>query len=208
MLPNLRVHYNPERLEIKVPPLEERIEIVCFNQINGNKKIALNLDLGKQSSCQIIVLVKLSQGGFFELITSQNHLHSKATSNLLCKALVEAGEFVYRGRITIPKTGNFAHAYQRNENLLLSGESRVLSEPSLEILAKDVYCTHGAATSSLDSGQLYYLETRGITLSQAERLLSFGFLLSGLDRLLVDFAFRPAQLKKLQAEIKNYFFKE
>jgi Fe-S cluster assembly protein SufD len=53
----------------------------------------------------------------------------------------------------------------------------------LEIYADDVKCAHGATISQLDDTALYYLQSRGISPSQARMMLSFGFvneLLSGL----------------------------
>jgi len=204
---NLAVHFNPEALKVELLPGENRTEIVCFNLEKVTKKINLEVTLTKKSRCRIIVLVKVSANSSLELITLQNHIQSEATSDLLCKALVDEGEFIYRGGVFISKSGHLTHAYQRNENLLTSNEAKVVSEPSLEILANDVYCTHGAASSPINIEQLYYLQTRGLSRIAAEAFLEKGFLLSGLDRLLIDSEFNSHELDKLQKEISHFFFK-
>jgi len=203
----VNIHYNPTKLILGIAKNENQIEVVCFKHTKTTKKISLEFNLAEKSRCRIIVLAKVSGGGSLELITSQNHSQSEATSDLLCKALVADGEFIYRGGVYIAKSGNLTHAYQRNENLLLSSEARVVSEPSLEILANDVYCTHGAATSPLDDEQLYYLQTRGLSHLEAANLLERGFLLSGLDRLLIDSELVSGELDKLQGEVNRFFFK-
>jgi len=203
----IKLHYNPTKLTLEIAENENRTEIICINLSGITKKVYLETNLAEKSHCRIIVLVKISKQSSLELITSQNHLERKATSELLCKAIVGEGEFIYRGKVFIAKTGDLTHAYQRNENLLLSEQTEVISEPSLEILANNVYCTHAAASSPLDKQQLYYLETRGMNYDQAAKLLSRGFLLSGIDQLLIDPQFSPRDLNKLQTTIKQFFFK-
>jgi Fe-S cluster assembly scaffold protein SufB len=203
----IKLHYNPTKLALEIAENENRTEIICFNLVSVTKKVHLEINLAKRSSCRIIVLVKVSRQSSLELITSQNHFQRGATSNLLCKALVGEGEFIYRGRVFIAKAGDLTHAYQRNENLLLSEQAQIISEPSLEILANNVYCTHAAASGPLDKEQLYYLQTRGMSYLQAKELLSRGFLLSGIDQLLINPEFNPSDLDKLQTTIKQFFFK-
>jgi Fe-S cluster assembly protein SufD len=47
--------------------------------------------------------------------------------------------------------------------------------PGLEILANEVKCSHGATTSKIDEQELFYLLSRGIPRSVAERLIVLGF---------------------------------
>ena len=55
--------------------------------------------------------------------------------------------------------------------------------PGLEILANDVRCTHGATLSQVDREQLFYLMARGLSRSEAERLIVRGFFQDVLDRI-------------------------
>ena len=48
--------------------------------------------------------------------------------------------------------------------------------PKLEIGANDVRCTHGATMGQVDQDQLFYLSSRGLERSEAERLIVEGFL--------------------------------
>jgi Fe-S cluster assembly protein SufD len=58
---------------------------------------------------------------------------------------------------------------------VLSPEARADSIPGLEILADDVRCTHGATVGRIDEDQVFYLLSRGIPYSEAERLIVEGF---------------------------------
>ena len=65
--------------------------------------------------------------------------------------------------------------YQANRNLVLSDQARADSIPGLEILADDVRCTHGATVGRLEAEPVFYLRSRGIPKTDAERLVVEGF---------------------------------
>ena len=97
-------------------------------------------------------------------------------SDLLVKGVFfDDSKFIYEGLIKIDKKAQKSNAYQKNQNLVMSGEVFIDSRPYLEILANDVRCTHGSTTGKLDEEQLYYLQSRGIDYNKAEKLLIEGF---------------------------------
>lgn len=53
-------------------------------------------------------------------------------------------------------------AAQLCRTLLVSDKARVTVMPSMEIIANDVTCTHGATITDLEDEELFYLMTRGI----------------------------------------------
>jgi len=113
----------------------------------------------------------------FQLKTKQYHIGPHSKSNLLIKGVFsDRSKFFYQGLIRIEKTAQGSHAYQKNQNLILSDQSFVDSKPELEILANDVFCTHGVTTGRLNKEQIYYLQTRGLKKTEAEKLLVDGFL--------------------------------
>jgi Fe-S cluster assembly protein SufD len=72
--------------------------------------------------------------------------------------------------------------------------------PGLEILADNVRCTHGATSGQIDEDELFYLRTRGIPTSLAQRLIVSGFLNEVIRRL--D---HPAIAAHLQESIEEKF---
>ncbi|MFT5474324.1 MAG: Fe-S cluster assembly protein SufD, partial [Kiritimatiellia bacterium] len=66
-------------------------------------------------------------------------------------------------------------AIQLNRNLLLSRRAHVDTKPQLEISNDDVKCTHGATIGQLDQDELFYLESRGISPTEAVAMLSRAF---------------------------------
>jgi Fe-S cluster assembly protein SufD len=111
-----------------------------------------------------------------DLDTQQNHLAPNTNSDLLYKgALSGSSRAVWQGMIYVAPGAQQTDGYQANRNLILSESARADSIPGLEILADDVRCTHGATIGKIDPDLLFYLRTRGISESVAERLIVEGF---------------------------------
>jgi Fe-S cluster assembly protein SufD len=108
--------------------------------------------------------------------TQQNHLAPHTTSDLLFKgALKDRSRSVWQGMIYVAPGAQKTDGYQANRNMTLSPQARADSIPGLEILADDVRCTHGATVGKIDPDQVFYLRSRGIPYSEAERLIVEGF---------------------------------
>ena len=116
--------------------------------------------------------------------TFQQHHAPSTTSDFAFKgALREQASVVWRGMIRVEEDAQKTNAYQENRNLILSPDAHADSIPGLEILANDVRCTHGATISQVDRDQLFYAMSRGLTRSDAERLIVRGFFQDVLDRI-------------------------
>jgi Fe-S cluster assembly protein SufD len=98
-----------------------------------------------------------------------------------------------------PKAQN-TDSFQTNRNLLLSKEAEADSLPGLEILANEVKCSHGATTSKIDDQELFYLQSRGISKSIAEKLIVLGFFEDIIGR-----AGNSDTIESLRNEVSNYF---
>lgn len=137
---------------------------------------------GSGSNATIIGIVVGEKQSDMKIHTLQKHEAPDTTSNLLVKsALSGEARCIIDGAIRVEKRSQKTNAYQRNENLLLSDKAYAESKPSLEILANDVRCTHGATVGPVSAEQLWYLSTRGISQASAETLIVEGFFHSALD---------------------------
>jgi Fe-S cluster assembly protein SufD len=118
--------------------------------------------------------------------TLQRHLAPRTNSDLLFKGgLTGSSRSVWRGMIYVAPGAQYIDGYQANRNLILSESARSDSIPGLEIHNNDVRCTHGSTVGKLDQEQLFYLRSRGIPRSEAEKIIIQGFFDSILSR--VDF---------------------
>lgn len=108
--------------------------------------------------------------------TQQNHMAPNTTSDLLFKgALRDQSRSVWQGMIYVAPGAQKTDGYQANRNLVLSSKARADSIPGLEIMADDVRCTHGATVGKIDPDEVFYLRSRGMPYSVAERLIVEGF---------------------------------
>jgi len=116
--------------------------------------------------------------------TTIEHRVPHCTSQEVFRGIIgDRAKAVFNGRIHIHKDAQKTLAELNNRNLLTSNTAEIDTKPELEIYADDVRCAHGATISQLDETALYYLQSRGISPSQARVMLSFGFineLLQGL----------------------------
>ena len=123
----------------------------------------------------------------FDMRTLQDHAAPRSTSDLLYKgALKGKSHTVYSGLIRVQPHAEKTDAYQANRNLVLSDHAKADSKPELEILNNDVRCTHGSTVGQVDDEQLFYLESRGISRDDAQRLIVEGFFEDVINRVRVE----------------------
>lgn len=148
--------------------------LVFFQNLSGEFSFEINQ---KDVNLNIYGIYNGKNNDNFLLKTKQLHQAAGSTSNLLIKGVFkDRSKFVYQGLIRIEKNAQRSHAYQKNQNLVLSKDVYVDSRPFLEILANDVYCTHGSTTGGLNKDDVFYLMTRGLSKGGSENLLVKGFL--------------------------------
>ncbi|MBE9155700.1 Fe-S cluster assembly protein SufD [Nodosilinea sp. LEGE 06152] len=93
---------------------------------------------------------------------------------------------VFNGRMAVAQKAQLTSASQLNRNLLLSDKARVDTKPQLEIVADNVKCAHGATVSQLQADEIFYLQSRGISAPQAQRLLIYAFAMEMLETIAVE----------------------
>lgn len=81
----------------------------------------------------------------------------------------------FRGRIRVEQSAQQTDSEQLSRTILLSDHARIWATPSLEIIADDVKCTHGATVSDLSEEELFYLRSRGLDVVAARNILMYAF---------------------------------
>jgi len=69
---------------------------------------------------------------------------------------------------------------------MLGERARVIAMPTLEIIADNVVCSHGASVADLDENSMFYLSARGVDRREARKLLLRGFVLELLQDSVCD----------------------
>ena len=143
-----------------------------------------NVLAGAGASARQIAVFFAEADQMHDFRTIQTHLGPRTTSDLLFKGAVAGrSRSVYTGLIEIGHEAKGANAFQTNRNLKLSDEAWSESVPNLDIKTNDVRCSHASTVGPIDEEQRFYLESRGVPPSVAERLIVLGFFDEVLDQL-------------------------
>ena len=142
---------------------------------------------GEHGDCQMLGLYFAEGNQHFDMRTLQDHAAPSCTSDLLYKgALKDTSHTVYSGLIRVHPGAAKTDAYQANRNLVLSDHAKADSKPELEILNNDVRCTHGSTVGQVDEDQLFYLQSRGVSREEAQRLIVEGFFEDVINRVRIE----------------------
>lgn len=174
-------------VEIEIPAGEEMEYVFSALEDSGDFSLQLNVHLAKGARVHIggVVLGRGSQRG--QVTVKVFHQGQESFSRVCVKAvLLDSSTFDLRGKIRVEKEAEGTEAFLESRSLLLSPKASARNEPVLEIKTDNVKVSHGTTISPLDSAQLFYLKSRGLSASEAKGLLTQGFLGEVVDRVLAD----------------------
>jgi len=144
---------------------------------NGRSRVSISASLLGPGSHGAINGFSLAGGNQrADVRTFIHHVGESTTSKQAQKNMIGGRATTsFRGRIRVEQNAQKTDTQQLTRNILLSDRSKVWVIPSLEIVADDVMCTHGATISDLSTEELYYLSSRGISKAYARNLLMYAF---------------------------------
>ncbi len=80
------------------------------------------------------------------------------------------------GKIRIIKSSKKSSGNFLSKSLLLNDKSSSISKPELEIFEDEVSCSHGSSVGEIEKEKLFYLQSRGLSRTQAIRVLVLAFI--------------------------------
>ena len=185
----------------------------------GSHYDSTNINLGSGLSRHDVDVKFTAEGGeafvdgLYMLNGSQHHdTHSiidhtvpNCTSHQTYKGVLnDTSRGVFNGKVFVRENAHGTDANQSNKNLLLSDTARVDTKPQLEIFNDDVKCAHGATVGQLEEEELFYLLTRGLPMTLARNLLTYGFAEEVINKIQIESiksALDAAVLNRIGAEI-------
>ena len=184
---NKVVYQKLEELKDKSVRLEVKkgdcLEYVFSALTPGDFALDVSVVLHGNARARILgaVLTGLSNSVRINVVTY--HQGPASTSQVLVKGVVGKASYMdFKGLIKIDPQAQKTEAYLENRILLLDKPARANTEPALEINANDVKASHGATIGPIKPEQLFYLQSRGLQLEEAQELLTVGFLEAVADR--------------------------
>jgi len=144
---------------------------------NGRSRIAVSASLLRPGAHAAINGFILSGGAQrTDMRTNIHHIGQATTSKQAQKNMIGGrATSTFKGRIRVEQSAQQTNSEQLARTILMSDKARVFVVPSLEIIADDVECTHGATVSDLSEEELFYLRSRGLDRSAARNILMYGF---------------------------------
>ena len=140
---------------------------------------------GSEANLKIVTLGVKEQKTYFNSEVVNQGLNSKGDI-FQHGVLLDKSHIVFNGIGFIVKGATGSNAYQSSRMLTLSLDAKADANPMLLIDENDVMAGHGASLGRIDEEQLYYLQSRGLTIKESSRLLVHGFLSPVITELTVD----------------------
>lgn len=129
------------------------------------------------------------------------HAAPNTASTITSKSLsIGGGICSFRGLIKIAGKAKGSTSTMKCDALLLDEGSKAMTYPALEIHCNDVAATHEATTGKIDEEKLFYLQSRGLSPSQAMQLVVAGFIEPIIKALPMEYALELNRLIEMEME--------
>ena len=136
------------------------------------------------TECRLDGLALIGGEQLADTHTFIDHAKPHGVSRQLHKCIVGGtAHAVFNGQVMVRPGAQMTDSAQSSHNLLLSSKAQVDTQPQLEIFADDVKCTHGATVGQLDSDEVFYLQSRGLSEPVARNLLTYAFAAEVINRI-------------------------
>jgi len=145
-------------------------------------RIELEVSLAKDAEFELFAANIGTGHSTNEIVTTVKHLAESGRSRQIVRSVLNGNATgSYLGRVEVARGAQHTDAEQSIKTMLLDRGATANCKPELEIFADDVRCAHGATVGELDPMQLFYAQSRGLSLTAARALLLEGFVMGLWD---------------------------
>jgi len=133
---------------------------------------------GPGGSVEMLGLYFADAGQHIEHRLFVDHTAPRTKSHVVYKGALQGdgAHTVWIGNVLIRKVAEGIDTYEENRNLVLTDGAWADSVPNLEIETGEIEgAGHASATGRFDDEQLFYLRSRGVSETEARRLVVHGF---------------------------------
>ena len=122
-------------------------------------------------------------GAHHDITMVVDHAVPNCTSRELVKTVLrDRARAVFQGKVIVRPDAQKTDGKQMAQALMLSPDTEFNSKPELEIYADDVVCGHGSTSAEIDPELVFYLQSRGIPLAEAQAMLVESFVGEAIDK--------------------------
>jgi FeS assembly protein SufD len=139
---------------------------------------------GPGATAEDVEVVFGAESQRFDVVTDLTHESTHTTGHVLARGILkDSARSIFKGMIRIREGAKNSNSYLAEHAMILSKKARADAIPGLEINTNEVKATHSGSVSQIDEEQVYYLMSRGLTLSESQRLIIMGFLHPAVQRI-------------------------
>lgn len=122
-------------------------------------------------------VIDARNAGVYVMRVVADHRVSRTKGRITVKAVCGEGAIVkIKGIIKIGKLAQETDDFLELRVLTLDKSSQAVVEPELEIEANNVKASHAASVGPIEPTQLLYLQSRGLTIKEAQDQIILGWL--------------------------------
>jgi Fe-S cluster assembly protein SufB/Fe-S cluster assembly protein SufD len=112
----------------------------------------------------------------FDIVSNITHIGPSTSGHAISKAVVrDKSRSLFKGMIRIEKNAKNSRAYLAEHGMIMGKDALADAIPGLEISTNDVKATHSASVAQISEEEIFYLMSRGLSESDAKKLIIVGF---------------------------------
>lgn len=160
---------------------------VILDTYNINKSSEYTITLLFETpgiSAEIIGIYNLQDNMSLSLTTIAHHIAPNTSCLTTIRGVLHTNCYSkYIGKIKIDKNAQQTSSFLDDSVLVLGEKTKHRSDPILEIEANDVKASHGSTTGRINESHIYYLQSRGLNIREAQDIIVQGYFESILSKI-------------------------
>ncbi|MBI5135181.1 SufD family Fe-S cluster assembly protein [Candidatus Uhrbacteria bacterium] len=174
------LYHNPSDLNLTIEPHQSRQLLLILDDYTQPATVTVTLQ--EYSSVEILTWVAAIRNSAIPLTITIHHRGKESKSQARVRSVLKGQtNNSFLGNVIIPSGAINTESFLEYRALLFD-KARATATPSLEIEEHPLKAGHAAAIGRVDEQQLFYLQSRGLTVEEATQILTQGFFQQLLDR--------------------------
>ncbi len=162
---------------------DSRVDFLSFDYGSSGSLQTLQINLANRAHAEISHLLYISEDAKRGTVSKIRHIGEHSTSNQVAKNILDdKSRGIFDALIKVENSALHTKAHQSSKSILLHSGAYMASKPQLEIYIDELEASHGSSIGQLDETQLFYLRSRGISETEAKKMLVQAFANDIIDR--------------------------